>query len=121
MYLATLIRFRAASKPLVCLLAWILGRIDVLDATGSNELNLEDRSFVLRAGTKCFYQRGTRPSQVVVVNAAYLEQHVPFVRARRPPASAAMTCPRPNWLGRLDRAVAAGLDMVPLAGRGLRV
>jgi len=112
-YFATLIRFRAASKPLVRLLAWILGRIDVLDATGSNELNLDDCSFALRTGTKCFYQRGTRPSQVVVINAAYLEQHVLFVRARRPPASAAMTCLRPNWLGRLDGAVAARLGMVP--------
>ena len=44
--------------------------------------------YCVRVGTKCFYQPGNETlsegedEKVVVVNAAYLEQHVPFVRDR---------------------------------------
>src|SRR5215467_3227432 len=44
--------------------------------------------YCVRVGTKCFYQQGNETfsegedEKVVVVNVAYLEQHVPFVRDR---------------------------------------
>ena len=44
--------------------------------------------YCVRVGTKCFYQQGTETfskgedEKVDIVNAAYLEQHVPFVRDR---------------------------------------
>jgi len=44
--------------------------------------------YCVRVGTKCVYQQGNETfsegedEKVVVVNAAYLEQHVPFVRNR---------------------------------------
>jgi len=44
--------------------------------------------YCVRVGTKCFYQQGNETfsegedEKVVVVNAAYLELHVPFVRDR---------------------------------------
>src|SRR5215470_453329 len=44
--------------------------------------------YCVRVGTKCLYQPGNETfsegedEEVVVVNAAYLEQHVPFVRDR---------------------------------------
>ena len=44
--------------------------------------------YCVRVGAKCFYQQGNETfsegedEKVVVVDAAYLEQHVPFVRDR---------------------------------------
>ena len=44
--------------------------------------------YCVRVGTKCVYQQGNETfaegeeEKVVVVNVAYLEQHVPFVRDR---------------------------------------
>jgi hypothetical protein len=44
--------------------------------------------YCVRVGTRCVYQQGNETftegeeEKVVVVNAAYLEQHVPFVRDR---------------------------------------
>jgi len=44
--------------------------------------------YCVRVGTKCVYQQGNETysegeeEKVVVVNLAYLEQHVPIVRAR---------------------------------------
>ena len=44
--------------------------------------------YCVRVGTKCFYQQGNETfsagedEKVVIVNIAYLEQHVPFVRDR---------------------------------------
>jgi hypothetical protein len=44
--------------------------------------------YCVRSGTKCVYQQGNETftvgedEKVVVVNTAYLEQHVPFVRDR---------------------------------------
>ena len=44
--------------------------------------------YCVRVWTKCFYQQGNETfsegadEKVVVVNVAYLEQHVPFVRDR---------------------------------------
>jgi len=44
--------------------------------------------YCVRVGTKCFYQQGNETfsegeeEKVVIVDAAYLEQHVPFVRDR---------------------------------------
>lgn len=47
--------------------------------------------YSVRVRTKCVYQLGNdvyspvEEEKVVVVNMAYLEQHVPFVRNRLPP------------------------------------
>jgi len=44
--------------------------------------------YCVRVGAKCFYQQGNETfsegedEKVVIVNVAYLEQHVPFVRDR---------------------------------------
>ena len=49
--------------------------------------------YCVRVGTRCFYQQGNETfsegedEKVVVVNSAYLELHVPFVRDRLKRAS----------------------------------
>jgi hypothetical protein len=55
--------------------------------------------YCVRVGTKCVYPKGNETfsvgeeEKVVVVNTAYLEQHVPFVRDRLKRAGSAWgTC-----------------------------
>ena len=68
--------------------AWVAVPIAGWANESSEVTRRKSAQYCVRVGTKCFYQPGNETfsdgedEKVVIVNAAYLELHAPFVRDR---------------------------------------